>query len=359
MSNTNRLHHIDTVKAIAAQCIVWHHFSAYGPLSDALFQAYPIVASWLYEYARMTVQVFLVMGGYFAARSLTPEGIWLYRKNRSLWDIVLGRWLRLVLPFAVALIGTVLCGMWADRWLDGRDDDFISPVPNVGQVVAHLSLSFDILDIDALSAGAWYVAMDFQLYGFFAILMWIAGRWGWALVSGMMLASLFIFNRYADWDIWTVYFFGSYGMGALVWWAQKASTPQQRRVCWVLLVGSGVAALAWDFRPRVALAWIFSLWLLAVDTQRMPALPFTFPDRLRQAIQRLGQSSYALFLTHFAVLMLANALWKYRQWHVDGALPLMLAGAWCTCMGLAFAFERWVERKLSTVSIASIFPATK
>lgn len=351
----NRLHHIDTVKAIAAQCIVWHHFSAYGPLSDALFETYPTLASWFYEYGRMAVQVFLVMGGYFAARSLTPDGVWRYTQNRSLWNTVGGRWLRLVLPFAVALLFTVLCSLWADRWLDGTDDDFISPLPHIGQIVAHLSLSFDILDIDALSAGAWYVAMDFQLYGFFALLMWVAGRWGWMLVGGMMLASLFVFNRYAEWDIWTVYFFGSYGMGALVWWAQKAATPARVRACLWLLVTSGAMALIWDFRPRVALAWLFSLWLLAVDTQRMPPMPFTLPDGLRRVmqhgVQHLGQSSYALFLTHFAVLMLANALWAHQPWQMENPLPLLLA-AWCVCMGLAFAFERWVERKLSFLSIA-------
>ena len=70
----NRQVHIDALKVIASQLIVLHHFSAYGPLSDALSEASPRVATWLYDYARMAVQVFLVLGGYLAVRSLAPEG---------------------------------------------------------------------------------------------------------------------------------------------------------------------------------------------------------------------------------------------------------------------------------------------
>ena len=60
---------IDILKVIAAQCIVLHHFSAYGPLSEAASSALPEVFEWLYDNARIAVQVFLVIAGYLAARS--------------------------------------------------------------------------------------------------------------------------------------------------------------------------------------------------------------------------------------------------------------------------------------------------
>ncbi|MGZ8261721.1 MAG: acyltransferase family protein, partial [Methylotenera sp.] len=65
--NTTRFPAIDAFKAIASQLIVLHHLAAYGPLSDAVQQAAPGLISWLYDYARMAVQVFFVIGGYLAA----------------------------------------------------------------------------------------------------------------------------------------------------------------------------------------------------------------------------------------------------------------------------------------------------
>ena len=49
---------IDVLKALAAQFIVLHHFSVYGPVSDSLHAAWPWVMGMLYEYGRIAVQVF-------------------------------------------------------------------------------------------------------------------------------------------------------------------------------------------------------------------------------------------------------------------------------------------------------------
>jgi hypothetical protein len=45
---SSRMPLLDALKALASQLIVLHHFSAYGPLSDALAQALPALAGWLY-----------------------------------------------------------------------------------------------------------------------------------------------------------------------------------------------------------------------------------------------------------------------------------------------------------------------
>ena len=52
---------IDAFKAIASQLIVLHHLAAYGPISDAVQQVAPSLITWLYDYARMAVQVFFVI----------------------------------------------------------------------------------------------------------------------------------------------------------------------------------------------------------------------------------------------------------------------------------------------------------
>ena len=86
--------------------------------------------------------------------------------------------------------------------------------------------------IDALSAGVWYVAIDFQLFALMTLLLWLGRRprWPQALLLGLMLASLFFFNRDEDWDNWALYFFGAYGMGAAAFWAGNARRPAAARL---------------------------------------------------------------------------------------------------------------------------------
>ena len=62
---------LDFLRAMASQLIVWHHLAFYGPLAESVYPLAPHVFDWLMRYARMAVQVFFVLGGFFTARSLT------------------------------------------------------------------------------------------------------------------------------------------------------------------------------------------------------------------------------------------------------------------------------------------------
>ena len=176
---------IDLLKIVAAQCIVLHHFALYGPLSDATAQAAPELAAWFYDYARMAVQVFLVVAGYLAARSLGQTDWNRQGLLRTLWQ----RYERLVLPFAAALLITMLCSALARPHLDG---DLVPASPQLGQWLAHASLLHSVLGVDSLSAGVWYVAIDFQLYALMALLLWLSSGNRWvagALVAAMVVAA--------------------------------------------------------------------------------------------------------------------------------------------------------------------------
>jgi peptidoglycan/LPS O-acetylase OafA/YrhL len=113
------------------------------------------------------------------------------------------------------------------------------------------------------------------------------------------------------------------------------------------LAVTGLLALTIDFRWRIALALGTALLLGLVQWRDQADLP---PDRdstsgaASRWIGRLGQSSYALFLVHFSVLMLGNAV--FVRWGLAGAGPaaLVLLTSWSVSMVLALWFERWVER---------------
>ena len=75
LANRPQFGWINGLKAGAAQLIVLHHLAFYGPMSDVAHPAMPDLLDWLYEYARMAVQIFLVIGGFLAAASLAPMGL--------------------------------------------------------------------------------------------------------------------------------------------------------------------------------------------------------------------------------------------------------------------------------------------
>lgn len=334
---------MDAAKAVASQLIVLHHFSAYGPLADALSDVAPALADWLYAYARMAVQVFLVIAGYLAASSLAPRGRLVPAQP---WHKVIDRYVRLVPPFCAALALSIACAAFSRQWLD---DDFIPAAPRLAQLAAHVVLGHGVLGTEALSAGVWYVAIDFQLYALLVLLLWAGGRGARGWVAAMTLASLFLFNRTESGDNYAPYFFGAYGMGALAWWAGGSRNVFKAMAA---LAVAGSAALWWDWRVRIALALVVALWLGLSRWQMIhhaPAKKAIGP--VATMVHALSRSSYALFLTHFSVLMLFNAAWA----HWGGGGPSAVWAAWlaafATCQALALGFERWVERPLSALRL--------
>lgn len=319
---------IDMIKAVACMAIVWHHLAFYGPMSDIAQPLAPRLMAWLYDYGRMAVQVFLVLGGFLATASLAPGGEARFEHAGS---AIAKRFVRLVVPYAVALLVTVLVSAAVRPFLQHPS---VPDEPTLAQLLANALLLQDVVDEDALSAGAWYVAIDFQLFAL-SVLLWAGVRalpGGWAqrhraalaraaVVAGVA-ASLWVFNRMAGLDMWAVYFFGAYGLGMLAYWAVHAARPQGAAGWVAAIVLLGGAALAMDFRGRIAVALVTALCLVAALRS----------ERLRNwrglaPLVRLGQMSYSVFLVHFAVCLLVNAvvshLWPTSPW--PNALGMLLA----------------------------------
>lgn len=333
-----RLPLIDGLKLAAAQFIVLHHLSVYGPLAEGLRALAPSLAAWLFAYGRMAVQVFLVLGGYLAARSLSRETL----ARESLSGLLARRYLRLALPLMAALALAMGAATLARPWLDS---ELVGAVPSLAQLLAHALMLHGLLGYESLSAGVWYVAIDLQLYAVLAGLLW-AGRerplLARGLVLALMLAALFVFNLDASLDNWALYFFGAYGLGVAFRWAERL-----RRPGWGLALLSLLAclALAYEFRERLLVA-LSALWLLALGLRWRAVAPNGWRGALQRLLALGGQSSYSLFLVHFPVCLLVNAAFEAlapdapRAGWILGALAL----AWLLSQGAGLAFYRWVEQ---------------
>ncbi len=325
--------------------IVWHHLAFYGPMSDAAMPLFPGLMAWLYEHGRLAVQVFLVLGGYLAASSLAPEGL---ARFGSVPALVGKRFVRLVVPYAAALVVALAAAALVRPWLDHHS---VPGVPEWPQLLAHALLLQDLVGEEALSAGVWYVAIDFQLFVLAVALMAGVRSLGlppavqkWA-TQGLVLVgvavSLWVFNRIPALDAWGIYFFGAYGLGILAFWAGCARRAEGWLLAMALLV---CVALALDFRSRIAVASVTAL-ALATVLQRAPSSRLGW---VTERLQALGKISYSVFLVHFPVCLVVNAV--FTQLWPEAVLTNALGMALAFGLSLAagrLLYER-VERRTPT-----------
>ena len=328
---------IDGLKVGASQLIVLHHLMLYAPMADALSSTWPSVAAFLAGDARFVVQVFLVIGGYLAAQGLG-------RRRDSLPRTLLARYLRLVPMLAAALLAVLAASalLPAGRW-----PDWVTPWPTTGQQLAHLLLLQDVLRIPSLSAGAWYVSVDFQLYALLALAaaalhrreqrpVW-QGPLPWA-VAALTLTSLLWINREASLDAWAPYFFGAYGLGVLAAWAGRSRT-----LAWLFgtLCALQLASGWFEARPRVLLAALTALALALLASR----------GRTHGSAARLlafwSDASYGVFLIHYAVIVATTALWLRLGPGGSVAAWAALTGCWAASLAAGAALQRYVGAPLS------------
>lgn len=337
----SRLVFVDVLKAVASQLIIFHHLAFYGPLSDVAQSLAPGLMHWFSDYARVAVQAFLVVGGFLAARGLAPQGELLSPHPLSL---IAKRYLRLVLPFGAALVVAVVGAALARSCMD---HDSIPGAPTAGQCLAHVLLLQNILDVDALSAGVWYVAIDFQLFALLVLVLWATRRvWGRGTqgaalgrmaVLGLALASLFYFNRDGEWDNWALYFAGAYGLGSLAYWA----TNPGRRPFWLgLMCAATLLALGVDFRVRIAVALMVAL---SLAWARRSGYLERWPQWAWVAF--LARISYSVFLVHFPVCLVVNGVLVDYVVGSPWLAAMGMGAAWLTSLAAGALFYHYVESR--------------
>lgn len=328
---------IDLIKVVAAQLIVWHHLAFYGPLSEVANPAARRLVDWLYDDARIAVQCFLVVAGFLAARSLVP-GLGRGMRDFAPLALIWQRYLRLARPYAVALVAALFAAAVARRLAPGPD---IPQAPDAWALLAHLFFLQDLLHVEALSAGVWYVAIDFQLYVGFVLLLWVISRlrparpWRWVAATSALLAvaSLFFFNRDTRFDVWAMYFFGAYGMGVLA----HCMSRRERKAGWMLAVLAMVAAaLLVEWRERVLVAALTAALLGALGN-------LGGRGRLVAINAYLARISYAVFLIHYPVFLLVAAL-VGRLWPTSvTAHVLAMFATWLLSLGAGALLDRLVS----------------
>lgn len=97
LKQTNPLFLIDLLKVFAAILIILHHKSSYGEVAEDALNLLSSLMTWLYEYGRCAVQIFLVIAGYLAAQSLTQFANEKF-SSQNLLRVIVNRYLRFLHP---------------------------------------------------------------------------------------------------------------------------------------------------------------------------------------------------------------------------------------------------------------------
>ncbi len=309
--------------------------------------------TWLFEYGRYAVQIFLVMGGYLAAQSLTRTSN--LKNIQTVLKTIFNRYLRLFAPYVIALLVTIACAWVARFWVQ---DEFVGESETMGQFLAHLFFLQGILGLDSISAGVWYVAIDWQLYAILAIMLSIFPGFRslmWVLVM-LCVSSLLFFNRSGAYENYFIYFIGAYGLGVLAQLCKNYPDPIVNRVAKFFFIAIGIIILISSFYQlwiRNILAYLVAIALILWDDvayndhgndQRRGHESRT--HKLVNTILWGSRRSYCAFLIHFSFVLLANTFyiaWGMNQRH-DGVMAVALmmiavAASWIA----ATLLYRWVE----------------
>lgn len=319
---------LDVLKVMAAQLIVWHHFSAYGPMSDTMTLVWPQLMEWLYRNARLAVQIFLVIGGYLAAQAAMNA------PTTQPMRQIAKRYLRLVPFYVLALSVICIISLFLQNIIHA---DWLPNAPTFGQFFAHAFLLHDWLGFEALSSGVWYIAIDFQLYVLLIVLCYLFQSHPRHLsmaVAVLSIASMWQFNRVDALETYAIYFFAAYGLGVLAAWAQRSSLDM--RVFWFTAL-LAVASLWVEFRTRLSVALLTAVWLVIQPKHLIQG------TSVKPWVRRLSNSAYVLFLTHFGVIVVFSALWNLCRFYDPYIAFAMTTLAWIVCVGLALVLHEKVE----------------
>ena len=280
--------------------------------------------------------MFFVLAGFLVAAQLAPEGQPLrlvllsssslgpYASSTpTAFKLILKRYRRLVTPFLFAIACAILITAIIRPWFI---HDSLSAPPSLTQLLVHALLLHDLTGVEALSAGVWYVAIDFQLFILTVLLTALSARaapnWRWvfpALIIGLAAGSLWVINRHDRYEDYAPYFFGAYALGMLAFWSTRQPLGGGLLFTIALL---GSVALWLQYRNPIVVALATAVVVVIVG-QRGWLSHWPRPGLLTW----LGQRSYSIFLIHYGFVIGMNALWA--RWFPSGvfinALGILLA----------------------------------
>jgi len=338
---SDRLHGLDGIRGAAALFVVFHHcwllsFPGYPGNTG------PWWLGWL-VYGHFAVVIFIVLSGFSLAIAPAQSG-WQLRSvrefaRRRAWRILPPYWAALAFSLAVA---------W---WVVAQPN---TPEPTAKSVAVFGFLAQDLLGSPSPNGAFWSIAIEAQLYLLFPLLLFVRRRWSAAVVLAAMTlivvatAATAPHESHVDMLMRLTPQFAALFTGGLVAASILVATDRVRALPWhwmallaalPVLVLIAVQGSVWTVGNLVwvdlALGPATALLLAAVAVGRPGPLVHAVESA---PLQRLGASSYSLYLTHSPIVVTVNHF--LRELGVGSGMPIFLATL-ATAVPLAVVFAMW------------------
>jgi len=295
---------IDLLKIAGSHLIVLHHLFLYSPMAKIVESQLPELTEFLFLYFRLPVWSFLVVGGFLCAHIVDS------RISFSLPHTIYKRFLRLLPLYFISIFSVILVTMLFYPFI--KDELWISPIPSLIQLCSNLILIQDLIGEPSLSAGAWYVSIDLQLFALTLTLFFLSryfhANFDIEIISTCIffvtLSSLIFWSKEVRYEIYAIYFYNAYGLGLMAYLVKKSRLSFYFFL--ILLLAHAVDII---FYPSAKSGVIFltALAIYCVDKS------YLIKNRIAKIIMYGSNSSYALFVSHFFVIIIFTGIWNMLE----------------------------------------------
>ena len=354
----SRLAYIDGLRGLAISLVLLTHawVLSGAPALSIQFRGYPIVLAAIPAVGYVGVSLFLVLSGFCLARPfLYDDANW---ARSSLWGFWKKRFWRIApayyVSFAVILVFRAVCARMSGN---------VNRLPDPDSLWLHLTFLHNLSPayVSEVNGGYWSLALEFQLYLLFPLLLEAMRRVGpWRVLAACLLAQTAYrlwLEHYLTADAMRSYEFvlpkAAFGRmldfvsGMAVAFqvvadARKNALPAR----WIPAVSSGMLALAfastyWTLLPQslIDVAWSLGFGALIWWASRQGICHRVFGFG---PLVRLGLISYSVYLLHQPLLEQGCRLIRMRFrpgsafFVALAAIPLVIA--------LCSIFFLWCEK---------------
>ena len=340
-----KLHRLQALRGFAALAVVATH--ALTKLDRVAELSGRPATGWTLD-GTFGVDIFFVISGFIMVHTTGAEfgraGAPLRFLARRAWRIVPLYWLFTLIEFGLKVVRPEAAGAPAGpRELAlslafipyGLHDGIFRPVHQLG----------------------WTLDFEMAFYAVFALGLFLRPRYGLvlvaALLSGMVLAGTLGRPETATAVAWTSPILVEFLLGgalALGYRAMRArgvtlAVPAPLAIIAAVIVAENAVWL-WLGGGEAALGWRPAQWIAATGIVAIAVLaPAPRPSGWGRALERLGDSSYSLYLCHPLVLTIAARVWMALV--PDPRLALaFLPAALVACVAAGWVVHRVIERPL-------------
>ena len=338
-----QLHTLQCLRGLAALMVLVFHCA----LLLAPFAGAPLLGG-LLAIGSLGVELFFVLSGFII--------MWVHADDIGRPDrasaYLRKRLLRIYPPYWVVLLLTLAAG-----WYLGTSREWLRPLMDI--VILHPATAEPML----VGIG-WTLRFELAFYLVFGILI-LNRRLGLFLMVSWLLGIVLLACKLVSIPWSVAYLFSNYsllfffGMASALWarhgaatpvgrWLMEYSVPLAATLCFWLVV-----AFQQSGKPIAEDGLGIALLGLAFAVLMQASLSPYWEARSRTMtwLEKLGDASYSIYLTHMGLLLLAG-LPAFR-WLLEQGMPqqqsfwlLVLLLACLLCIGFGVLFHHWLERPL-------------